>query len=197
MRDAGLYALYDERHIDTTQYVDQYCDDNMIENPLYDPSCSFSCEDEFITDPVCDYLRSERDRYLNQRRRRELVAGGSLPMPVASISLKYLEHLIQNVLRDNGKFCAFSDTFAVDGWYADCTGFDMSSADDANIEAWFLAKEDDRGDVDLNRTYWLQSPAVKKAATYNGVFTIGDLSGANENPFLLEIGHALRTDLRP
>lgn len=76
-------------------------------------------------------------------------------MTVAAISLRYLEHLIQNVLRDNGKFCAYSDTFADDGWYADCPGFDMSPADNANIEAWFLAKEDERGDVDLNRAYWL------------------------------------------
>ena len=65
LRDAGLYALYDERHIDTTQYVDQFCENTKMENPLYDPSCTEECEDEFITDPTCDYLRSERDRYLN------------------------------------------------------------------------------------------------------------------------------------
>ena len=125
MRDNGIYALYDDRTLDTTTFINDFCDATMTENPLYDPSCTLACEDEFIDDPACLFLLDEFDRF--NMRRRELIGGGTLPMPVGTISLKYLEHLVQNVFRDNGKFCPFDSSFSTNGWFADCTAYDFSA----------------------------------------------------------------------
>lgn len=163
-----IYSLYGP---DFVNQIDTYCEDTKIMNPDYDSECvELVCEPEYLFTEQCEYFRS-------------LYPEGDEVYP--EIGLRYLDQIIQNTF--NGSFCEWSSTFGSDGWYTECTEYDLSGIT-TPIEAWFLY-EDVPSDEMTNRPIIL--PYARKTVTWNDMLMGEIFAGSNQNSYLNELRSAL------